>query len=101
MNETPRLNQPGEVLSLHQIDASKRPVWDFADCAAMFNLPLATFEMMVRETPMEGMFLMGRKRCAKPEDALAWLDHISGKFPYVPRKYPPRKPASNSEMAPK
>ena len=61
-------------------------VWDFIAWAAYLQLPSSTLAKLLEENPCDDIFLMGRRRYIKQEDALAWVDLIAARNPYIPRR---------------
>lgn len=67
-------------------DLAHKPVWSFADLCLATDTPLSTLNAIVEETPIDGAFLMGRRRRVTREDALSWIESLRKKYPWVPRK---------------
>ena len=59
-----------------------RPIWNIHDICIVFNLPASTFEQILRERPIPGMFLVGRLRHVSQENAMAWIESMPK---YTPR----------------
>jgi hypothetical protein len=63
-----------------------RPVWQLDDIAALMSLPLSTLKAIIQTHPIGGAFLAGRRICVMQPVALAWMESLAEKSPYVRRK---------------
>jgi hypothetical protein len=61
-------------------------IWDLNAMAAYLQLPQSTLQMLLEEHPCDDLFLMGRRRFIRQEDALAWVDMVAARNPYTPRR---------------
>jgi len=62
-----------------------KPVWSFQEFSEVIGTPESTLQVVLDECPAR-MFLIGRRRFIKQDDALSWLDEMAQRYPYIPRK---------------
>ncbi len=52
----------------------------------LLNLPDSTAEQVAREEPAPRLFMLGRRRYIRTEDAVEWLKQRAEAAPYFPRR---------------
>ena len=68
-----------------------RPVWNFDDLCLIFGMPRSTLELTIKQQPIPGMFIAGRRRHVQRDNALAWLTTLETTNAYQPRLNNPRE----------
>lgn len=63
-----------------------KPVWSFGDLCAVAGVPQSTLDLLLEESPMDGVFLLGRRRRVFREDAVAWLEAMRDRHRWTPRR---------------
>jgi len=67
-------------------EAPPRILWGLDDIAAATGIPLTTLRLEMDRHPLKGAFTIGRRVCALPSAVHAWLEELSEKNAYTPRK---------------
>lgn len=83
-DETARNNRPASLTELAQL-----PAIPLADFALWLGLPLRTLLELIEEFPAR-VFLLGRRRYIRREDALEWIDQMAERQPWTRRRNNPR-----------
>ena len=67
-------------------EAPPRILWGLDDITAATGIPLTTLRLEMDRHPLRGAFTIGRRVCALPAAVHAWLEELSEKNAYTPRK---------------
>lgn len=70
-------------LDLHAINI--KPILSFQEVAALLDVPLSTLMAVMDQVPMEGAFLIGRRRKVRRSDLDEWIEQLKETFPFTPR----------------
>lgn len=71
------------------VELSQLPAIPLAHFALWLGLPLRTLLELIEEVPAK-VFLLGRRRYIRREDALEWIDEMAERQPWTRRRNNPR-----------
>lgn len=73
------------VYALTHHDLAHKPVWTMAELCFAIDVPFSTLLQVIDEIPAP-IFLIGRRRFIRRDDAIQWIDELAEAFPYTKRR---------------
>lgn len=80
MDEDDKDQTPLDIQALNS-----KPILGFSEVAALLDVPLSTLLQVMDTVPMEGAFLIGRRRKVARQDLDLWIEQLKETFPFTPR----------------